>query len=124
MINKAQDQASVKLIENVTNIQGGMTPLFNFSLVFTGLDADSSTTSNSPSLPCASPNCLFVNFTFDLPAPSDDPDVSFSVTNGNGSSLYAFSEVPEAPPWALLGLGLVLVPLGRSWRPRIGARSG
>lgn len=106
-ITKKTDSASATLYMDVLGVQG-LESQYAVSLLFTGLDPGSLATSTTPPItPCSPPGCAFEDFVFTLPAPTDDPDVSFSVISG--STAYSFSAVPEPPVWALLALALVLL---------------
>lgn len=106
-ITKRTDSASATLFMDVLGVQGLETQ-YALSLLFTGLDPSSLATSTTPPItPCSPPLCAFEDFVFTLPAPTDDPDVAFSVISG--STTYSFSAVPEPPVWALLALALVLL---------------
>jgi hypothetical protein len=116
VVTKKTDSASVTLYMDVLGVQGLETQ-YAVSLLFTGLDPSSLATSTTPPItPCSPPGCAFEDFVFTLPAPTDDPDVAFSVISG--STAYSFSAVPEPPVWALLALALVLL----GCRPREKAR--
>jgi hypothetical protein len=107
VVTKGSDSASAKLFIDVLGVQGLETQ-YTVSLLFTGLDPGSLATSTAPPItPCSPPLCAFEDFVFTLPAPTDDPDVAFSVMSGSTS--YSFSAVPEPPVWTLLALALVLL---------------
>ncbi|MFZ1904213.1 MAG: type VI secretion system tube protein Hcp [Steroidobacteraceae bacterium] len=106
-ITKKTDSASATLYVDVLGVPG-LESQYAVSLLFTGLDPSSLAMSTTPPItPCSPPGCAFEDFVFTLPAPTDDPDVAFSVISG--STTYSFSAVPEPPVWALLALALVLL---------------